>query len=181
MKYQRIETPRLILRNFKIDDINFVFNHFNDSFVSQYLYDNEPPKSIDKAKEILDWCIDLDSNHIRWCIILKENSSPIGTLGFHRYDNENNSAEIGYDLSNKYTNLGIMTEALKSILEYGHSQFNLHRVYASVAKENVASNKLLENNGFFLEGIIRDQYLFRGKYYDHNLWSHIQSEKANFI
>lgn len=173
MKYQKLETQRLILRKFEATDLNFIFDHFKDPFVSKYLYDNKPPKNIAEAQKILDWCIDLNSEHIRWCIILKDKSKPIGTIGFHRYDNQNNSAEIGYDLSGAYTQKGLMTEALKCIMEYGSKDLLLHRMYASVAINNLASNKLLESNDFQLEGILRDQYLFRGNYYDHNLWSHI--------
>jgi ribosomal-protein-alanine N-acetyltransferase len=181
MKYQKLETARLMLRNFESSDLDFVYSHFQDNFVSKYLYDNEPPQNLTETQEILDWCIDLKSDHIRWCIILKESSKSIGTIGFHLYDNQNNSAEIGYDLLENYTQMGIMTEAIKCIMEYGHKQFGIHRSHASVAINNLASNKLLEKNGFHLEGIIRDQYFFRGKYYDHNLWSYIHSEKVNFI
>lgn len=46
MQYTILETPGLILRKFKPDDLDFIFNHFNSQFVSQYLYDNEPPKNI---------------------------------------------------------------------------------------------------------------------------------------
>ena len=173
MKYQKLETPRLILRKFEESDLDFIFRHFKDDFVSRYLYDNEPPQNLVDAQKTLDWCIDLSSNHIRWCIILKEKLKPIGTIGFHRYDNQNNSAEIGYDLQETYSQKGIMTEALKSIMEYGAEQFFLHRISASVAVTNLASNRFLESNDFQLEGTIRDQYLFRGKYYDHNLWSYI--------
>ena len=173
MKYQKLETQRLILRRFEQSDLEFIFKHFKDSFVSKYLYDNEPPKNETEAQEILDWCIDLNSNHIRWCILHKEDSNPIGTIGFHRYDSQNNSAEIGYDLSEAYTQKGYMTEALNCIIKYGSKDLLIHRMYASVAINNIASNKLLESNDFQLEGILRDQYLFRGKYYDHNLWSHI--------
>lgn len=171
MKFQRLETSRCILRKFKTSDLDFVFSHFRDGFVSKYLYDNEPPKNKAEAREILDWCLDTNSDHIRWCIVLKEILKPIGTIGFHRYDCQNNSSEIGYDLSGAHTQKGIMTEVLKCILEYGLKELSLHRVYASVAVNNLASNRLLESNNFQLDGIIRDQYLFRGKYYDHNLWS----------
>lgn len=176
MKYEQLVTDRLILRNFISTDLDFIYNHFKDSFVSRYLYDNEPPETHSEAQEILDWCMDLDSDHIRWCILLKEDLSPIGTIGFHRYDQQNNSAEIGYDLSESFSNQGFMTESLKCIMSYGRSQYKLHRVHASVSTDNEASNKLLKKNGFQLEGMIRDQYLFRGIYYDHNLWSYIFSE-----
>ena len=176
MKYQKLETRRLILRKFESSDLDFILDHFGNSFVSRYLYDNEPPRNLGEARKILDWCMDINSDHIRWLIALKENSEPIGTIGFHRYDDQNNSAEIGFDLGEAYTQKGIMTEALKSAIACGVEEILLHRIYASAAVTNIASNKLLESNGFQLEGVIRDQYLFRGKYYDHNLWSRIFEE-----
>lgn len=173
MEFMQLETPRLILRKFESSDLDFVFNHFRDEFVSLYLYDNEPPEDMNEAQEILDWCMDIKGDHLRWCLVLKETEEPIGTIGYHRYDSQNNSAEIGYDLSESQTRKGLMTEALQSIIQYGSEALSLHRIHASVALKNLASNKLLESNDFQLEGVIRDQYYFRGQYYDHNLWSHI--------
>ncbi len=173
MKYSKLETERLMLRNFEPSDLAFIYNHFSNSFVSRYLYDNEPPSTIEEAADILNWAIDHSSNHIRWCITLKETGQQIGTIGFHKFDEQNNAAEIGYDLCEAYTRKGIMSEALQCILNHGKTAYGLHRIYASTAPDNEASNKLLETNGFQLEGVIRDQYLFRGKYYDHNLWSRI--------
>lgn len=173
MEYKQLETGRLILRNFTSSDLEFIYNHFQSEFVSRYLYDNEPPRDLNEAQEILDWCMNLNSDHIRWCITLKDSGLAIGTIGFHRYENQNNSAEIGYDLSEAFTQKGIMTEALKCVMDHGMDRFNLHRIHASVAPDNRVSNRLLEKNGFSLEGVIRDQLLFRGKYYDHNLWAFI--------
>ena len=177
MKYQQLETERLILRNFTPQDLPFIYNHFSSSFVSRYLYDNEPPANIDEANEILGWAMAHTSNYIRWCIVLKESNEQIGTIGFHRYDEQNNSAEIGYDLAEKYTKKGIMSEALSCIIEHGKTAYGLHRLHASVAVNNEASNILLEKNGFLLEGICRDQYFFKDRYYDHKIWSYITDDR----
>lgn len=180
MEYNQLETPRLILRRFTPDDLKFIFNHFANSFVSKYLYDNEPPESLNEAKEILDWCTDTESkHHIRWCIVLKDTEIPIGTIGFHKYNTTNNSAEVGYDLSSEYIRQGYMTEAMKCILDYGFNKYGLNRVQAIVAVENVASNKLLGSIGFTLEGVIRDECLYRGHYYDHNLFSLLKRDAKN--
>ncbi|WP_187759646.1 hypothetical protein [Thiospirochaeta perfilievii] len=56
MKYQELETKRLLLRKFESSDLDFIFRHFNDGFVSNYLYDNELPQDLTEAGEILDWC-----------------------------------------------------------------------------------------------------------------------------
>ncbi|MBN2533716.1 MAG: GNAT family N-acetyltransferase [Spirochaetales bacterium] len=182
MKFKELETNRLFLRRFKKEDINFIYTHFSNKDVSKYLYDSEPPGNIDEANCILEWCMDFNSErHIRWCILLKKGLKPIGTCGFHNYDIQNNSAEIGYDLSNIYWNKGYMSEALKKMLLYGFDDLCLNRIYACVYVENIRSNKLLEKSGFTLEGIIRDKHLFRGKYYDHNLFSLLKRERSECI
>jgi ribosomal-protein-alanine N-acetyltransferase len=181
LKLEKLNTARLYLRRFEINDLDFVYKHFSDSNVSKYLYDNEPPANIDEAKNILDWCIDIKAQtHIRWCISLKNNGIPIGTVGFHNYDKTNNAAEIGYDLSEDHWNQGYMSEALSIVLNYGFELFNLNRIYAYVYISNESSNRLLDKLGFKLEGIIRDKHLFRGVYYDHNLFSILKAEKANY-
>ena len=182
MIFRQLETKRLYLRKFEDEDIDFVYSHFSNPNISEYLYDNDPPKSADEAKEILEWCMDFDSeNHIRWCIVRKEDLIQIGTCGFHGHDQKNNAVEIGYDLSSAYWNQGYMSEALRAMLAFGFSHLGLNRTYAYVYVSNVRSNRLLEKLGFTLEGVIRDKHLFRGKYYDHNLFSLLQREAANYI
>lgn len=173
----QLETERLYLRKFEEADLDFVYTHFSSSDVSKYLYDNEPPRDIDGAKAILEWCTDFSSeHHVRWCIVSKESMEQMGTCGFHAYDKINNAAEIGYDLSSAYWSQGYMSEALTRMLSLGFAELNLHRVYAYVSVSNNRSNRLLEKLGFRHEGLIRDKHLFRGKYYDHNLYSLLRTE-----
>jgi [ribosomal protein S5]-alanine N-acetyltransferase len=182
MEYKELTTTRLVLREFMPGDLSFIYEHFSDKNVSRYLYDNEPPSNINEAKKIFQWCMDKESSdHIRWCITLKHNLKQIGTCGFHNYDNKNNAAEIGYDLSSDYWNKGYMTEALKKMLHYGYEVYSLNRIYACVYIVNIASNKLLEKLGFKHEGVIRDKHFFRGNYYDHNLYSLLRGEKGKYI
>ncbi|MFC1550066.1 GNAT family N-acetyltransferase [Candidatus Neomarinimicrobiota bacterium] len=182
MKCEELNTARLKLRKFEPNDLNFVYSHFSDKNISEFLYDHESPTNIDEAKELLDWCLNVKSpNHIRWCIIHGDNLKQIGTCGFHNYDKINNAAEIGYDISAEYWNQGYMSEALREMLNYGYDVLKLNRIFASVFILNIRSNKLLEKLGFRLEGIIRDKHLFRGKYYDHNLFSLLRKEKATYL
>ncbi len=127
--------------------------------------------------------MDFSSNdHMRWGIALKDQPEIlIGTCGFHVYDQNNNTAEIGYDLSSKHHRKGYMSEALKEIIKYGFERLRLHKISAAVYVGNTASNKLLEKLGFQLEGVIRDKHYFRGEYFDHNLYSLLETEKENII
>lgn len=124
--------------------------------------------------------MDFDSgDHMRWGIALPEAPDVlIGTCGFHAYDQTNHTAEIGYDLAEEYQRKGYMSEALEGIIEYGFSVLQLHRISAVVSIDNVPSEKLLEKLGFKREGILRDKHFFRGKYYDHTLYSLLETDNT---
>jgi len=63
------------------------------------------------------------------------------------------SIEIGYFLGEPFWGKGIATLAVGQLLEYIKTNFDVIRVYAEVFKHNTASMRVLEKNGFHLEGI----------------------------
>lgn len=64
------------------------------------------------------------------------------------FSQNNTIAEVGYDLSPKYHKKGIMTEALKLIIDYGFKELKYDNIKAFTHTENENSKKLLERNGF---------------------------------
>lgn len=175
--FQTLDTNRLVLRGFKAEDLEFVYEHFSNPDVCQYLYDNEPLGSIEKAQEIIDAYAEPETkDHNRWVLVNKATQQEMGTCGFHCWDQVNNCADIGYDLEKKYWKKGYMKEALNKILRFGFNKMQLNRVQAFVALENKASCRLLESLGFKREGIIRENHFYRGKYYDHYCYSLLKKE-----
>ena len=65
------------------------------------------------------------------------------------------SAEISYWLGDPFWNKGIATEAVRQMVEYCHYYFDIIRIYAEVFETNKASMRVLEKNGFYLEGVRR--------------------------
>ena len=63
------------------------------------------------------------------------------------------TAEIGYWIGEPYWGLGIATQAVKMMTEYGFNQLNLVRIYSGVFAFNKASQKVLEKAGYKLEAI----------------------------
>lgn len=167
--WEELYTNRLLLRRISYDDIDFIEKHFGDEEVCKYMVDNEPVRTTEEAKDIIKWSHsdNINPTNNRWLIVLKDSNQPIGTIGYHRWDKNNNIAEIGYDLSKEYWKKGIMNEAFECVLNFGFKKMGLNRIQAFVHIENIASYNILKKNGFCCEGIIRDMYLFRGKYHDH--------------
>lgn len=100
----------------------------------------------------------------------------IGDCGFHTWYVKHNRAEIGYAIKiESHRNQGIMSSVMPVMLQYGFDNMKLHRVEALVGKDNIASQKLLLNNGFEKEGILREHYLVNGNYEDSVIYGLIRA------
>ena len=81
-------------------------------------------------------------------IELRETGRVVGTIGFVWIDDEHNCAEIGYSLAQEYWGRGLMTEALRAMLEFAFVRLHLNRVEAMFDVRNRASGRVMEKCGF---------------------------------
>lgn len=79
-------------------------------------------------------------------------------------------AEIGYMLLPEYASQGIMSEAVKQICEIAFSQLDILRITGLVFGPHIASRKVLEKNGFVLEGIKKKAVIKEKHIYDLNIY-----------
>lgn len=83
----------------------------------------------------------------------------LGWCGFHTWYFPHHRAELFYMLNNEtHRKHGLMTEALRTVLQYGFNEMQLERVEAFVGKENHASLALLQKFEFTYEGTFRNHY-----------------------
>jgi len=88
----------------------------------------------------------------------------IGGIGFNlQGDVYRRSAEIGYWIGEPYWNMGIATLAVGAAAKYAFANFDLARLYATVFEWNPASARVLEKNGFKLEGRLEKSVIKDGK------------------
>ncbi|MFY0022190.1 GNAT family protein, partial [Acinetobacter baumannii] len=80
------------------------------------------------------------------------------------------SAEIGYWLAEPFWGQGIATEAVRQLVEYTFYYFDIVRLYAEVFETNKASMRVLEKNGFYLEGVRRKAVFKNGLLMDDFIW-----------
>lgn len=85
------------------------------------------------------------------------------------------SAEIGFWIGEDYWRKGIMTEALRQMTEYAFYYFDLVRLYAEVFETNKASMRVLEKNGFYLEGVRRKAVFKNDVLMDDYIWVKLRS------
>jgi ribosomal-protein-alanine N-acetyltransferase len=87
-----------------------------------------------------------------------------GSIGLINIDGH--KGEIGYWLLDSYAGKGIMTEVVAEMVKFGLDELGLVRIFAPVLSHNKASGRVLEKNGFELEGTLRKFYNKKGKYID---------------
>lgn len=68
-----------------------------------------------------------------------------------KFSEDRKTAEVGYELLPDYHHQGIMTEALKAVLEFGFNELNLQNVLAFTDRLNINSQLLLLKHNFVLE------------------------------
>ena len=159
----KLETERLILRAWKITDLDDFFEYASINGVGEKA-GWEHLKSKDESLEILKMFIDEKKF---FAIVLKENQKAIGSIGIEecRQELDKNlenllGRELGYVLSKDYWNKGIMTEAVSKVIEYCFKILKLNYLVATYFNYNIESKKVLEklNFKFYKDIIIETRY-----------------------
>ena len=153
-----LETDRLILRAWKITDLDDFFEYASVEGVGEKA-GWEHHKSKDKSLEILKMFIEEKKV---FAIVLKENQKVIGSIGIEELSEELDKdldnllgRELGYVLNKDYWNKGIMKEAVSKVVDYCFNTLKLNFLMASYFNHNIASKKVLENLNFkFYKDII---------------------------
>ena len=148
----RIETERLILRNFELKDKEDLCEYMLQRVDA--LYEGYPDFTVEKGEEEI---INRSKSDEFYAIERKEDHKVIGNVYMGK--REFNSRELGYVLNEKYHRKGYATEACKGIMNYFFEQ-GLHRIYAETAPENIPSWKLMEKLGLTREAHFRQNVSF---------------------
>lgn len=161
MKYigtKTLETNRLILRKVEEKDYKDAFKNWcNSEQVDKYVTWTKH-KSEEETKELYTkWSNEYDEKTYRWIIELKELHETIGTIDVSKKFLDFGTCEIGYCLSDKYWNQGIMTEAVKEVIRFLFEECEADTIWAEFLENNPASGKVMEKAGMIYEGRLRSR------------------------
>lgn len=146
---KRLETSRLILRDWQLTDAEDLFAYASLSTVGP-LAGWAPHQSVQESLSIINRFIEQNDT---WAIVLKEENRVIGSIGLHRRMDISGrfATELGYVLSTPYEGNGYMTEAVKKVLHYAFDELKtpLIKVYHFV--DNHKSERVIEKCGFIFD------------------------------
>jgi [ribosomal protein S5]-alanine N-acetyltransferase len=173
----RIETKRLILRKITKEDVPSVFAYASNSLVSQYVMWNTHKSLADSAAFVTYVLNQYHNGQVApWAIELKENGEMIGTVDFVWWKPNHRSAEFGYVLSPLYWKQGIMTEAVKALIDFGFTKMDLNRIQARCYVENVASERIMQKAGLQFEGIMRQAVIVKNVKQDLKIYAILKED-----
>ena len=114
---------------------------------------------------------ELDIRH-RFLILL--DGSPVGSLSISNVvRGPFQSANLGYWVAEQVNGRGVATRAVTEACRWAFEDGRLHRLEAGTLIDNVASQRVLEKNGFQRIGIAPDYLRIAGVWSDHVLFQRI--------
>lgn len=169
-----LETDRLFLRPYTMDDLDQLHKIVSQKEVMKYL--PEDVMSLEETKRTLTWIIECYCKNTPQHIVKfsvgvfhKEEDRLIGWCGLGPLEFEPSQIEIYYGLSQDYWSKGFATEAAKALLEYGFRVIGLNKIVAIVMPENIASKRVIEKMGMIYQKQIKNlpekHKAFEGDYY----------------
>lgn len=99
-------------------------------------------------------------------IIEKETGELVGEVVFNDFDETAKNVNFRILIGEKGRGKGLGTEATALFLRYGFELLNLHKVGLEVYSFNPRAEKVYRKNGFVLEGVRREDFLYNDQYID---------------
>ena len=151
-----LETERLILRPFTVEDAPFILTLLNEESFLRYIGDKKVRNLEDARQYILNGPVTSYERHgFGLCLVqLKESQTPIGMCGLLKRE-ELPDPDIGFAFLPNFWNKGFGSEAATGVLEYARERLSLQRILAITSLDNDASIKLLERLGFRFERVVQ--------------------------
>ncbi|MFL1501749.1 GNAT family N-acetyltransferase [Pseudomonas sp. O64] len=164
--FPTLATQRLRLRELRATDAPALFAIHGDTANMRW-FGADPMIDLAQAHALIDtfaqWRTQPNPG-TRWGI--ERAGELIGSCGLFKWNRSWNSCALSCELAPAARSQGLMSEALRSMLDWGFTHMQLHRIEAWVHPHNTASLALLQRLGFKAEGTLREAGFWNGQRHD---------------
>ena len=151
-----IDTGRLILRRFTLDDLPAFYQLCSRPEIIRYAQ-STPLASMEEARAFMLAAPFQDYatyGYGRFACVWKDSAEVIGFSGL-KYVPEIGDTELGYRFLPEFWGRGLATEAGRASIEFARADLGLSRLVAMVHPDNLASARVLTKLGFAVEKQLR--------------------------
>ncbi|WP_062051548.1 GNAT family N-acetyltransferase [Bacillus sp. JCM 19034] len=172
-----IKTKRLLIRNFKFNDWQAVYEYTSNAHVMKYI--PEGVFSEENVKEFIN--TNIDDTAEKFAVVLINENIVIGHIVFLKYFGEH-TYEIGWVFNPKYHTKGYASEAAQAMVKFGFEKMKLHRIIATCQPENIPSYRVMEKIGMRREGYFKKCIPKGNEWWDEYYYAILEEEwKRNSI
>jgi ribosomal-protein-alanine N-acetyltransferase len=156
---------KLTLRPWTLDDVSSLARYANNPNIAKNLTDRFPhPYEEKHAVAFIERFIGQDKPKV---LAMDINGEAVGGIGLHpQPDVKRKNFELGYWLAEPFWGKGITTEAVRRMVDYGFSNWDITRIFATPFGPNIGSQKVLEKAGFTLEARFEKTFYKQGEFLD---------------
>lgn len=173
----RIETDRLIIRNFTMEDVEVYHKILNSNYIMDIIPFSDS-RSYEEAKRSVENLVNVyektgPSNFI-WLFLAVEEKASKKIIGFEaiaKLTYDKTQKELFYGFFKEYWSKGYASEATKGMLNFVFNDigFEVDKVVCTMIPENIASLKIIEGLGgkfgHVIEGTTEEYDSYTGEMY----------------
>jgi hypothetical protein len=139
------------LRPWTTEDLNSLVKYANNQNIAKNLTDKFPfPYTENNGRTFIEYATKDYPIHI---FAIDIEGQAVGGIGIHpQEDIYRKNAELGYWLGEPFWGQGIISSAIKQIVNFAFETYDIDRVFARPFGTNIPSQIVLEKNNFILEG-----------------------------
>ena len=160
----KLETDRLILRDYRCDDWERVHIYGASPEFSQF--ELWGPNTVEDTKKFVSDMVaqteEKDRYKFDFAICLKKDELLIGGCGIRRESQSSCVANLGWAINPEFQNQGFATEAARALMKFGFEKLSLAVIYATCDTRNTASFKVMEKLKMHNAGLIKGDKMQKG-------------------
>ena len=172
-----LKTKRLLLRDFREEDL-IAYQQVGNRTEALRYYSQSPTEWGAHVEGLVKKFLEsqIEEPRQNYTLAIIAGNSFVGTVSVRIESPEHRQGSIGCGLGYEYWSLGYASEAMAAAITLGFENLNLHRIYAETISENRAAVALAERLGMRVEGELRDNQYFKGRWWNTTILSLLRTE-----
>jgi ribosomal-protein-alanine N-acetyltransferase len=175
-----LETERLLLEPLRVVHAEGLFQILSDPAVAGPSCEM-PHASVDVTRaHVGDVLKRRDTRTgMTWALVSKEDGAMIGQVSIHSISWANRRGDLGFNLASRAWRRGLMSEALRAVIEFCFSRLRFIKVCAQNLVDNDGCHALLLRLGFEQEGLLRRHGFWGDRAHDLRQYGLVAAARAS--
>lgn len=158
-----LRTAGLFLRPLRMADAEALLPIFRDEETLRY-WAHAPIKSLSEMHDIIARNLPPQNLAAASFAITRDHGRAIGAANF--YSEHDSIAGMGYIIDKAWWGQGLVSEAVRAMVEHGFGTLKLQRIWLEIDPRNQGSIRVAQKAGFAAEGHFRKSFFLNGAYFD---------------